>query len=206
MSPPPHPFDAWYERSRPKLLRLAVSRLRDRDEAEDVVQETALAVWRRHEAGGVEDLDAYAARSVWQNAIKRSTRLRRFESLEDAEADGLGVPDAVDAWIDSLEMEEALAGLPLAQQTVLRMRFYTGLSFKETAQALSISLNTAASRCRYALESLRKGFENPNPKEDHDAHQKRGKKPGAQAGAARPARPARAELRRKQRRGRGGDA
>jgi len=202
MSPPPHPFDAWYERSRPKLLRLAVSRLRDRDEAEDVVQETALAVWRRHEAGGVEDLDAYAARSVWQNAIKRSTRLRRFESLEDAEADGLGVPDAVDAWIDSLEMEEALAGLPLAQQTVLRMRFYTGLSFKETAQALSISLNTAASRCRYALESLRKGFLNPNPQEENHAEQRPGTKPPAKAGAAGPAG---AQLRRKQRRGRGGN-
>jgi RNA polymerase sigma-70 factor (ECF subfamily) len=200
MSPPPHPFDAWFQRSRPKLLRLAVSRLRDHDEAEDVVQETALAVWRRHEAGTVEDLDAYAARSVWQNAIKRSTRKRRFESLEDAELDGLGVPDAVDAWIDSLEMEEAIAELPLAQQTVLRLRFYTGLSFRETAQALSISLNTAASRCRYALESLRKGFDPTNPKEEHHAEQRRGKKPGSATG------PAGAELRGKQRRGRRGDA
>jgi RNA polymerase sigma-70 factor (ECF subfamily) len=203
MSPPLHPFDAWYERSRPKLLRLAVSRLRDRDEAEDVVQETALAVWRRHEAGGVDDLDAYAARSVWQNAIKRSTRKRRFESLEDAELDGLGVPDAVDAWIDSLEMEEAISGLPLAQQTVLRLRFYTGLSFKETAQALSISLNTAASRCRYALESLRKGFDPSNQKEEHHADQGTRKKPGAGAGARGAAG---AKLRGKQRRGRGGDA
>jgi len=200
MSPPPPSFDDWLKRSRPKLLRLAASRLRDQDEAEDVVQETALAVWRRFQSGDVENLDAYASRAVWQNAIKRSTRRRRFESLEDAELEGLSVPDAVDAWIDSLEMEEAIAGLPLAQQTVLRLRFYTGLSFKETAQALSISLNTAASRCRYALESLRQGFADSNQQEEQDADQRGGK------GAGGKTRTAGAELRRKQRRGRGGHA
>lgn len=165
------PFDAfedWLHRARPKLLRLASSRLRDLGEAEDVVQETVLAVWRRHRMGAVVDLDAYAARAVWQNAIRRSVRRRRFETLEDAELEGHASAPAVEAWMDSLDLERAIAGLPLAQQTVLRLRFYTGLSFRETAEALEISLNTAASRCRYALESLRKGLK-PQKEEDHVA-------------------------------------
>ena len=182
MTPAPASFDDWFQRARPKLLRLASSRLRDFDEAEDVVQDSALAVWRRHRAGAVKNLDAYAARAVWLNAIKRSTRRRRFETLEDAELEGLGTAPAVEAWVESLDMEQAIAGLPLAQQTVLRLRFYAGLSFRETAEALQISLNTAASRCRYALESLRKGLSPPK----EEGHVAQGSKPPArgQAGPA----------------------
>ena len=196
MTPTQASFDDWLRRARPKLLRLASSRLRDPHEAEDVVQETALAVWRRHQAGAVADLDAYAARAVWQNAIRRAIRRRRFETLEDAELEGWGQAPDAEAWLDSLELEEAIAGLPLAQQAVLRLRFYTGLSFRETAEALQISLNTAASRCRYALQSLRQGL--AHTKEEGHVNQGIGS-PASGAGSP----PARAEFRRKRARGGG---
>jgi RNA polymerase sigma-70 factor (ECF subfamily) len=181
---PPSSFDDWLRRARPRLLRLARSRLRDLGEAEDVVQETALAVWRRHSAGAVDDLDAYANRAVWQNAIRRKTRWRDWEELENAESAARVEPDA-EAWLLAGELEEAVAGLPAPQAAVIRLRFYAGLSFKEMGEALSIGLNTAASRTRYALENLRRGLQDagpkdskPEPKESRDGKAHRPSKPG----------------------------
>ena len=153
-------FDEWLRTARPRLLRLALGRVRDRALAEDLVQETALAVWRRHSAGGVENLDAYANRAVWRNAIRAHQRRRRFESLETAEWEGAAwVAPAAEAWMASSEVERALARLPTTQAAAIRLRFYAGLSFAEMAEALSIGLNTAASRTRYALAALKKILE-----------------------------------------------
>jgi len=158
-SSPDSLFDDWLRRARPRLLRLARSRLRDLGEAEDVVQETVLAVWRRFAAGGVEDLDAYANRAVWQNAIRRKTRWRDWDPLENAEFEGAAQvePEAED-WLEARELEQAIAHLPSAQAAVVRLRFYAGLSFKEMGEALSIGLNTSASRTRYALQTLRRSL------------------------------------------------
>lgn len=150
---PPPSFDDWFERLRPQLLRLAYSRLEDWSEAEDVVQESALALWKRLDKGDIEEPEAYAARAVWQNALRRRSRRKDWVALEEAEE--ASVEAEIDTWVESLAMEDALAQLPPAQQAVVRLRYYTGLTLKETAATLAIGLNTAASRCRYALDALR---------------------------------------------------
>lgn len=152
-SAPPPSFDDWFEPLRPQLLRLAYSRLQDWAEAEDVVQESALALWRRLAQGGIDAPEAYAARAVWQNALRRRGRRKEWVALEEAEE--ASVEAEIDEWVERLALEDAVARLPPAQQAVLRLRFYTGLTLKETAAALAIGLNTAASRCRYALDALR---------------------------------------------------
>ena len=55
----------------------------------------------------------------------------------------------------SLRMVKAL---PEHYRLPVSLHFLDGLSFKEIGEALQISLNTAASRTRYALETLRKVF------------------------------------------------
>jgi RNA polymerase sigma factor (sigma-70 family) len=106
------------------------------------------------------------------NAIKRRTRWRDWTPLEAQALAERGLPEPQAAELPELELspwelEAALAELPPAQQAVIRLRFYGGLSFAETAQALSLSINTAASRCRYALNSLRQILQSkkPEPKE-----------------------------------------
>jgi RNA polymerase sigma-70 factor (ECF subfamily) len=160
-------FDAWFRASSARLLRLARSRLRDQAEAEDVVQDTALALWRKQAEGGIQDLDAYAARAVWLNAGKRAARRKDWTPLEGeggldpaAPAPGLDFEDA-----DALS--RARAALPEAQRAILELRYDLGLSFREAAEALSISLNTAASRARYALAALRESLAHPKEEASH---------------------------------------
>ena len=45
--------------------------------------------------------------------------------------------------------------LPEPQSEVVRMRFYDNMSFKEIAEKLNISINTALGRMRYAVINMR---------------------------------------------------
>jgi RNA polymerase sigma-70 factor (ECF subfamily) len=154
--------DANFERlvavERPGLVAKARAILGDGDESEDVVQETLVAVWRRLSEGEPpRHLRGYLYRAVELNALKRRARQMPLVSLESVgdlpgPDSGLSEPWEIDPWT----LERAVVGLPVGQQTVLRMKYYLGLTFREIGQALSISSNTAASRCRYALNSLRR--------------------------------------------------
>ncbi len=109
--------------------------------------------------GRVRRLGAYTARAVYWNALKRRARRRAHVSLESVPETSLPrTGGGAEVYLDPFELERAIAELPPAQQSVIRLRFYLGLSFAEIARNLSISINTAASRSRYALEKLRRAL------------------------------------------------
>ena len=165
-------FEVWVSRARARLVRGAAALLADHAEAENVVQATLEAIWKLHRDGVPLDLNRYASRAVRMNALRLRLRRREFipvdsEALEDAE---LGASGGFDprAELMGWELERAILGLPPAQQAALRLRFYAGLSFQEMGQALSVSMNTAASRCRYALRALRSAFKSRSPERGED--------------------------------------
>lgn len=53
-------------------------------------------------------------------------------------------------------IEQIITMLSEDQQTIIRMRVYEGLTFKDIAKKLDISINTALGRMRYAISNLRK--------------------------------------------------
>ncbi len=54
------------------------------------------------------------------------------------------------------ELQELVYKLPENQQTIIQLRFFRGMSFKEIAEAENISINTALGRMRYAIINLKK--------------------------------------------------
>ena len=79
----------------------------------------------------------------------------------DAESESAAEPVRAEdpEWtLSVIELERAIAGLPAVQQAAIRLKFHLGLSYQEVGAALSISANTAASRCRYALAALRRNL------------------------------------------------
>jgi RNA polymerase sigma-70 factor (ECF subfamily) len=162
-------FQAFVTENRGLWLKLAHRVLQNREEAEDVVQETLAVLWEKRDSLGVEKPAAYVCRAVWLNALKRQTRGKHHLPLEEvAEPAAPERPDRA-AWekLDPVHLEQALLKLPEAQRTVIRMKYYLGLSFKEIGEALQISLNTAGSRCRYALQALREALERHRPPPGH---------------------------------------
>jgi RNA polymerase sigma-70 factor (ECF subfamily) len=152
-------FQTFIEVNRPLWMKLAMRVMENREEAEDVVQETLAGLWEKRNTLEVVNPGAYVARSMWLNSLKRRTRRKVHLPLEDvAEPEAVQSSESVDeAMANHLpQLEGALNRLPEEQRQVLRLRYQMDLSFKEIGTALQISLNTAASRTRYALETLRK--------------------------------------------------
>ena len=164
-------LEALLERDRSRLVRIACRILGDRDEAEDVVQQTLLGAWRALRNGEIRQPSSYLARAVRWNAIKRRARRGRVVPME-APPDAVTDLNSPTGRLDAHELERAIASLPPAQQVVIRLRFYLGLSFAEIGKNLSISTNTAASRTRYALAGLRRRLGTPpfgsNTEERHE--------------------------------------
>ena len=65
------------------------------------------------------------------------------------------LPETAAEEFDALPLKEAVARLPKDLRAVVVLRYFTGLTVAETAEALNIPQGTAASRQRRALELLK---------------------------------------------------
>jgi len=63
-----------------------------------------------------------------------------------------------------------ISKLPEEQRSVVLLRHYYEMPFKEIAELTGVSINTALGRMRYALINLRKYFEEEREKEQHAQH------------------------------------
>jgi RNA polymerase sigma-70 factor, ECF subfamily len=154
----------------PWLLGVAQAMLSDRDEAEEVVQETFNIVWRR-----VDLFDRESGRLVpWLLRITRNRaidrlRARRRRTLKTdrfrVEASGAGWVAASEpneaaqpGWQVHETVHAALKALPVEQQEAVRLAYFEGLTHSEIAGRLGIPLGTVKTRLRLAFDKLRTGL------------------------------------------------
>lgn len=153
---------ALYDRYRLILFGLLVRILNSREEAEDVLQEVFLHVWRR-----AADFDEKRARPFsWLVMLTRSRAIDRFRVLAArqrlSESAALEVSaEASDAVADTLHAEQrevlaqALASLPPEQRRTLKLAYFEGLSQSEIAARLNSPLGTVKTRMRAGMMTLR---------------------------------------------------
>jgi len=120
-------------------------------EAEDVLQETFLALLQR--ADPPEEPERYCVRSFRNRALnyrrsfwRRVTR--EWESLRWFERSEGETPQERAAM-------RCLADLPVAQREVIVLKIWHEYTFEEIGELLEVSPNTAAGRYRYGLEKMR---------------------------------------------------
>jgi RNA polymerase sigma-70 factor (ECF subfamily) len=151
-----------YDRYRVILFGLLMRILNNREEAEDVLQEVFLQVWRK-----AEDFDEDRGRPfTWLVTLARSRGIDRLRSLgareRVAEASARAVPEEVsDAAADAFKSEQrgivsdALAKLPDEQKRPLMLAYFDGLTQSEIATQLGAPLGTVKTRMRTGLMRLR---------------------------------------------------
>lgn len=139
----------------PGLVRMAVLLVRDQGLAEDVVQDSFVAVHRRWRAIDQGNAPAYLRQTV----VNRCRSALRHRTVVDRHRPA-PPPDAVGADESVLLAErrdavlDALAQLPTRQREVLVLRHYLDLTEREIAATLDISpgsVKSHASRARVAL-------------------------------------------------------
>jgi RNA polymerase sigma-70 factor (ECF subfamily) len=144
------------------LYRHVLAIVADPHTAEDVLQETLLAVCRK--LGTLRDprwFRAWAYRIATRTAVRRAQREHRWaDALRD---DTLATLPAADP--EPLFEPELIAALPAALEAVssasrlvLRMHYLDELTFVEIAEALELSIGTVKSRLSYGLAALRKSL------------------------------------------------
>ena len=149
-----------YDAYAPRLYAYARALGAPPAEAEDILHEVFVALVRRPpRPGHVRSWRAFlfvATRHEFYRLGRRLLRKREvgLEGMaETLEALSGGSAESAHA------VEEALAGLPRAQREVVVMKVFGGLTFEEIGEATGTTINTAASRYRYAIEKLKRTME-----------------------------------------------
>ena len=142
---------AWLKANAARYLLFARSQARCEADAQDLIQEVLVEVWRR--SAGEEPEDALVFRTIRRRAIDLGRRTDRRVRREQAARDWWQPPEE-EAGGDA-ELESAVQALPARLREVVLLKIWGGLTFAQIADTLGVPLATAASRYRYALEHLR---------------------------------------------------
>ena len=151
-----------YDRYRIILFGLLMRILNNREEAEDVLQEAFLQVWRK-----AADFDENRGRPfTWLVTLARSRGIDRVRTLSArerlAKAGAREVSEEIsDAASDAFKSEQrglvtdALAQLPDEQKRPIMLAYFDGLTQSEIATRLGAPLGTVKTRMRTGLMKLR---------------------------------------------------
>lgn len=139
------------------LFRFAYMRIGVREDAEDVVQDTFLRVYRKLEMlHDVENLQAYLTRSI-TNACQDYFRRRSITTIELSRIEQLpDVPTDAGIHEEFQRINRMLDGLPEEQAETVRLHCIDELTFREIAQLYGVPEPTIKSRYRYAIAHIQK--------------------------------------------------
>ena len=130
--------------------------------AQEVAQDTFLALWRRPGAfdpgrGSLQTWLAGVARNKSVDLVRREESLRRTAGALASEAEALGAPvDRPERRVDERdEVRAALAQLSAVQREAVVLAYFGGRTYREVATELGIPEGTAKTRLRDGLTRLR---------------------------------------------------
>jgi RNA polymerase sigma-70 factor (ECF subfamily) len=133
-------------------------------DAEDAVQEVFVDVWRsaaRYDPAVASEATfiAMIARRRLIDRARRSSRRPEGASIDEAALVAPAPPPRADIGEEAAIAADALNSLSEAQQRVLRLSIYRGLSHEEIAQSTGLPLGTVKTHCRRGLIRIRQVIE-----------------------------------------------
>ena len=152
-----------YQDTSAKLFGVLLRILSDRSEAEDVLQDVYVTVWRR---AALYD-PGRASPITWLVAIARNRAIDRLRSgaasrklapLEDADEVQDSAPGALDVVVKSEQqarLRTCLGELEEKTSKAIRSAFYDGATYEELAERMGVPLGTMKSWIRRGLLKLR---------------------------------------------------
>jgi RNA polymerase sigma-70 factor (ECF subfamily) len=152
-----------YQDTSAKLFGVCLRILKDRNEAEDVLQDVYVTVWRKAAAFD----PGRASPITWLVAIARNRAIdrlrasavsRRIEPIEAADAVSDPAPAAVER-VEQAQQQQRLARcleeLEARHASAIRAAFLDGATYEELAARMSVPLGTMKSWIRRGLLKLR---------------------------------------------------
>ena len=151
-----------------KLYNFIYSKVLNKDNAEDLFQETFIKVIKTLKRGVYNEEGKFLPwimRIAHNLVIDFFRKNKRFPSFD--KNDKYDIFQLIKDENPSIErhlinnqilndLKRIIIKLPQDQKEVLNMRLYKEMSFKEISEATGVSINTALGRMRYAIINLRK--------------------------------------------------
>lgn len=149
-----------FKRYAPPVFTLAFQMLRSREEAEEVLQDTFLKLYRiasRYEAerGSVKTFIYAVARSQALSRLRSRTRTPATATAYDVHDSASTLSTGEADPLTGIVVRDALAQLTAQERTLLEASFYEGASHEQLASRHGLPLGTLKSKLRRALLKLR---------------------------------------------------
>ena len=151
-----------------KIYNFIYSKVLDRDNADDLFQETFIKVIKTLKKGVYSEEGKFLpwimriAHNLVIDFFRKNKRFPTFDKNQNYDIFQLikdQNPSIERHLIDKQilnDLQKIVVKLPQDQKEVLNMRLYKEMSFKEISEATGVSINTALGRMRYAIINLRK--------------------------------------------------
>ena len=155
-----------YDMHAATALAVALRVVGDRQEAEDVVHDAFVAVWRKIDRFDAErgSLRAWVMTVVRNRAIDRIRARRITVDVDDADERSMLRTGPNPTWEAALgratatEMRAAIDRLPDEQRRAIELAYFEGYTYREVAELTGVAPGTANGRLRLALAKLREGL------------------------------------------------
>lgn len=154
-------FELLYRRTSAKLFGICIRMLPQRSDAEDLLQEVYLTVWRK-----APQFDAQRASPItWLAMIARNKCIDRLrvggverhqEPIGELDLPDEAKPEDQTAWhSEQRRLDLCLSGLEVRHQQVIRTAFFDGCTYDELAVRTGVPLGTIKSWIRRSLIRLK---------------------------------------------------
>jgi RNA polymerase sigma-70 factor, ECF subfamily len=159
----PEAMGLLFDRFSAMVYSVALRVLKDSGQAEDVMQDIFIQLWKKPSAfiSGRGSLGAWLVVVARNRAIDALRRRRPSDSVDDvvlASATDLGAEAERNTLME--KVRSCLQQLPAEQRKSVEMAYFEGLSHSEIAEKTGDPLGTVKTRIRLALITLRKTMQN----------------------------------------------
>lgn len=168
-------FETLLNRYKQRIYSFIYSKIKDRELADDVFQDTFIKVIKTLKKGTYNDEGRFLswvmriAHNLIVDHFRRKQRMPMYESHDSDKDVFYRVSEPTQNIEDLLintqikeDLNILINDLPKNQLEVLHMRLYQDMSFKEIAERTNVSINTSLGRMRYGLINLRKLIDERN--------------------------------------------
>ncbi len=159
------------ERYGNRLMAYIRQNMRQRDDANDIFQETFLRVLLSIREGRYNENGKFIqwiVRIAHNLIVDGYRRRKNAKTVLDADCENSLIEryeeDSTEQCIETemihnqelTQVKNLLRQLPSSQRLVIELKHYNGLSFREIAEETDVSINTALGRMRYGIINLRR--------------------------------------------------
>lgn len=154
-------FRSIYDQYYKKIYQFAYSFIKNREQSEEILQETFLALWKRRESLNpslpIAPILFTVCKRLVIDTFRKSMSAEKYRVEVTEKLNVLHTDTSEKIEFSDLKrvVDHIIAELPQQQQAVLKLKKFDELSYDEISERLNISKNTVKNHLMAALKTLR---------------------------------------------------